>query len=167
MIGQNSIEMEKAVKSSSDFLLLQLEGLKEHLDILIRDRAIGKSQVQNLLRAAQTASGIPELKLFVQYQMGRDEKRTGWAKEYKHKKFGERMISVLSSIEERAKTLAHEEVGIDSQTAVGLKLAERFFVYLQWHFTYVESTQKKQQRPENDAGKRPPYSKSQNRGERR
>ncbi|ASS74488.1 hypothetical protein CIG75_05425 [Tumebacillus algifaecis] len=146
MITNNTMFIEKAVKDSSDFLLEQLEGLKAHLERVIPlgndEKGIGKSQVQNLLRASQTASGIPELKLFVRYQMGRDG-GNGWAHMHEGKKFGDRMVAVLNRIDGEAKKIASDVMECDGVTELGMRLVERFFVYMHWQFTYSSSTIKK------------------------
>jgi len=160
-----SIEIEKRVKEASDWLLAMAKEVQPHLnEILSTDKhGLGKSQIQHLMRAAKRTAGVGELKLFLEYQMGRDTSGTGWAKMWsdqrdlsdKRKKFGQRINDVLDQIDGESEKLS-EGWDRDFKAELSRTMVERFFIYLHWHFTYFVSTldNKKPQRQHNAGGSR-------------
>lgn len=139
-----SVEVERKVKESVDWLLQKLEGLKKPLSDVYSSNEnergkLGKTQFQNILRATGNSAGIPELALFIKYQMGRARRNEGWAfvVQQPNTLFGEKVIEVLEAIHAKSSEMAPEWTEQEKRQ-LSLKLTERFFTYLIWHVSYLD-----------------------------
>ncbi|ATY85806.1 hypothetical protein CVV65_13450 [Kyrpidia spormannii] len=88
----------------------------------------GKSQIENLLAAMNHITSLEELKLFVRYQIGRDDKRNGWAR------VGDRFLAILDEIQRRGE---HDVSEPRSRQQLQHEMVERFLLYWKWQHTYL------------------------------
>ncbi|MDI3328483.1 MAG: hypothetical protein QJR06_08020 [Alicyclobacillaceae bacterium] len=94
-----------------------------------RANDFGKSQIENLLAAMNHITSLAELELFVRYQMGRDDKRQGWAK------VGDRFLSILQEIQHRG----GEDLSEQDRRQLHRLMVNRFLLYWKWQHTYLSN----------------------------
>jgi len=102
------------------------------------NKAIGKSQLSNLIKVVKNANSIEEVKLFLAYQAAKDNKK--WGKRIKTFSATEIPVAevVLEAINEVLNLIDMEEcekLGITKENEIielKLKLSEKFFGYLYW-----------------------------------
>jgi hypothetical protein len=164
MVLDLTMEIDKELKGHADFLVDKVNQLENIMKDIIQNinvnhekNAFGKSQIQNLLKAVHSASSIKEIILFIQYQMGRDEDENSWRKADESKiPLGNQIINILEEIEQKAaERFAHR--GNEPIRELSLRMAERFFQYWHWKYSYLVTAygkKKNQQSSDHRGGKR-------------
>lgn len=141
-------EIQKILKLETDYLIGLVDQLEYMISTIIKSNHrldsvnFGNSQVRNLLAGAKQASGIKEMILYIQYQMGRDEYRNSWRRPFNgnYENLGEAVIDSLKNIENRLKTYQLEDKEMEHKTLIGLM--ERYFLFWSWKYTYLAASAK-------------------------
>lgn len=152
-----TLEIEAVVKKEADFLIDRVNRLEDMLKDIIshmknsdKDSVFGKSQIRNLLSAAQNALSVNEMILFIQYQIGRDDKSKSWNKKIKNFTLGESVIQILREIDARAKEIAPPSM----YDQVVNRMMTQFFLYWSWKYTFISTLSKNTQNKSPNNNKR-------------
>lgn len=149
------LEIEEVIKEQTDFLIGLVERIEDNLKGILGNRIsnenFGNSQIRNLLQAAKSASGVKEIKLFIQYQMGRETKPNDykWRRSTNGITLGDAVIDCLDKIEKKVAEIFDPET--KNYRVLLIRMMERFFLYMSWKYRYLavqsEGSQKNQSRP--------------------
>ena len=142
------LHIEKLVKSQADFLIQELEKIEPMMEAIFKDNTrieyteFGNSQIRNLLKAASQASGVNEIVLYIQYQIGRDNSRNirtrTWNRTFGKETLGEAVIAIIRNIERKSKEVSDGDDELHRDLV--LRLIERFLNYWTWKYSYLSTT---------------------------
>lgn len=143
-------ELERARKQALDRLKEELaqkaaQFLKESDS---KPQEMGHKQIRNLVAMAQMAATPLEIKAFIDYQMGRDEKEENWRCKIGGQPFGEALKKEIEEVED----LARKERPGDKQFV--LRCLAEFFGYLAWRVKYLDYLSKKDPSRRSGGGRR-------------
>lgn len=137
---ESSLYLEKLVKDQTDYLIGKVEEIEPLLTELVarsKREPFGNSQIRNLLAASKNATGVKEVKLYIEYQMSREN---AWKLNIRGKNIGDAIKKILDDIDQRSKEVATQDV---SQKELVVKLMERFFFYWSWKYKYINQVKPK------------------------
>ncbi|MCS7224043.1 MAG: hypothetical protein NZ959_05740 [Armatimonadetes bacterium] len=113
--------LRKIDQEKMDKLVCMAHRTVQKTEISSPESGLEKSQLANLKNLADSTDSVEALKLFIQYQMGREGGNRGW----KHNNFGGK---VLDDIEE-LKKMAHD-ISTEASKAVTLHLVRLYTGFL-------------------------------------
>lgn len=102
-----------------------------------KPREMGDKQIRNLVTMSQMAATPQEIKAFIDYQMGRDDKKKDWRSEIGGQPFGQALKKEIEEVE----FLAEKKRPEDRQFV--LRCLAQFFGYLAWRVKYLDYLSKK------------------------
>lgn len=158
--------IQNIIKEQTDFLIHLVDGLEGKMKEIFKSNNrsnelekanFGSSQVRNLLNSVNQASGVKEISLYIQYQMGRDEWKNSWSRVFPHNHptLGDQVIDSLKKIEEVVENYKfpfakkdneneeHTKLEIDKlKNELLISLIERYFLFWSWKYTYLAAQYK-------------------------
>ncbi|MGQ9512221.1 hypothetical protein [Thermodesulfitimonas sp.] len=143
-------ELERARKQALDRLKEELAQKAAQFlkDSDSKPQKMGDKQIRNLVALAQMAATPLEIKAFIDYQMGRDEKEENWRCKIGGQPFGEALKKEIEEVEDLARK---ERLG-DKQFV--LRCLAQFFGYLAWRVKYLECLKGKDRNKKNGGERR-------------
>ena len=113
------IERSNMLESHKNALVTRVEEFINDRELLGN---LGYTQFQDLVGKANMTSSVKEITNFIRYQVGRDSRKRGWARE----NFGNNLVREINVVAE-----------LGSESGLSIELVRLFLGYLQRHVRYL------------------------------
>jgi hypothetical protein len=134
-----NIKTRKEIEKRLDDIVEKSRKLIHDTKIYEKNSKMEESQMRNLLNFAISTDSIKALELFIQYQIGRDTKKTSW----RYNDFGRKIINELNSLQNQANEIA--KLTNDNPKQIWIELIRNYIGYSNQYFVFKVKTERKEE----------------------